>query len=414
MVAVIAIALLGAMLPQGLFPQRSTAATGCDVLRGPRGVVVVPKPGGATVSWNTVPHKTGCAPVEYRVVVHPGGQVVSAGNALSVEVAGLRNGQPYTVTVAAQNRGGWGKPSKESARFTPGTVPAVPSQVAAIGRDGGAEIRWTAPASDGGSQVTGYRVWAEPGGRVVETSATATRTRIDKLESGRDYTFRIAAVNAFGVGAYSAPSDSVSSTNSATARRAQSAPAANPWPRPSITSSVGATPVPIRRSGQLPGAPTQVTATPAGVGAASVSWAAPGTNGGSVISKYVVRPSTSTEPITVAVPSTDVVVNGLTPGIDHTFTVSAVNDAGEGPQSSPSNMVQPPAGPAEPTNVVVAAANATSMGVTWDPVNNSVLASRYEVRVLPSGVSTQVNGSATRAVVSGLACRAPGRAGPTP
>jgi hypothetical protein len=91
-----------------------------------------------------------------------------------------------------------------------------------------------------------------------------------------------------------------------------------------------------------PAAPAAPQAT-AGVGQASVSFAAP-PNGGSPITAYTVTASPggqaasgSTNPITVT---------GLTPGTTYTLTVNAFNAAGEGVASPPSNPVTPTALPA--------------------------------------------------------------------
>jgi uncharacterized protein (TIGR03437 family) len=92
--------------------------------------------------------------------------------------------------------------------------------------------------------------------------------------------------------------------------------------------------VPVQAT--LPGAPTSVSAAP-GVDSAVVSFLAPANNGGFSISLYTVTASPggsmttgSSSPITVA---------GLTNGISYTFTVTAANAAGTGPDSAPSAAV---------------------------------------------------------------------------
>ena len=87
-----------------------------------------------------------------------------------------------------------------------------------------------------------------------------------------------------------------------------------------------------------PGAPGKVKAI-AGDRAATVSFVAPGSDGGSDINSYTVTSSPSgatasgfTSPITVG---------GLTNGTPYTFTVTATNTHGTGPASQPSNPVTP-------------------------------------------------------------------------
>ena len=67
---------------------------------------------------------------------------------------------------------------------------------------------WTAPANDGGSAITGYKVQWRSGGEdwdptTRETSTTMTEHRISGLTNGVNYTVRVAAVNALGTGAWS-------------------------------------------------------------------------------------------------------------------------------------------------------------------------------------------------------------------
>ena len=86
-----------------------------------------------------------------------------------------------------------------------------------------------------------------------------------------------------------------------------------------------------------PGAPQKVTAV-AGNGAATVSFAAPGFNGGSAII-YTVTASPGGATATGI--SSPITVSGLTNGISYTFTMTATNAAGKGPASPPSNSVTP-------------------------------------------------------------------------
>ena len=77
-------------------------------------------------------------------------------------------------------------------------------------------LSWTAPASDGGSAITGYQVQVatSAGGLYSDatgcpTNSTATSCTVTGLSNGTQFFFRIAAINAVGTGAYSAASSGV-------------------------------------------------------------------------------------------------------------------------------------------------------------------------------------------------------------
>lgn len=111
-------------------------------------------------------------------------------------------------------------------------------------------------------------------------------------------------------------------------------PPATNTPAPTNTPPAGAT---------VPSAPGNVTAT-AGDGVATVSWTPPDSDGGSAISDYKVYVSNGNTFDTLST-ATSFTVTNLTDGTAYTFTVTALNAVGEGPQSAPSNAVTPLAAP---------------------------------------------------------------------
>ena len=74
----------------------------------------------------------------------------------------------------------------------------------------------------------------------------------------------------------------------------------------------------------VPGAPTAVSAT-AGDGQATVSWNAPGSNGGAAISGYTVTSAPGAKTCTSTAVDTHCTVTGLTNGTPYTFTVTATS-----------------------------------------------------------------------------------------
>jgi len=92
------------------------------------------------------------------------------------------------------------------------TVPGAPTIGTATAGNAAATVTWTAPASDGNSPITEFRVQVFNGATLVDTvtgiAADATSTDID-LTNGTTYTFRVLAVNAVGTSVASAASNAV-------------------------------------------------------------------------------------------------------------------------------------------------------------------------------------------------------------
>jgi FtsP/CotA-like multicopper oxidase with cupredoxin domain len=233
---------------------------------------------------------------------------------------GLTPSTPYRFQVGAYSSAGWGtwSAASPSVSTTAATAPSAPLSV--TGTPGNATVRltWQAPASTGGSPITGYGVDYQAAGGSTWTTAispsaamTARTYTVTGLTNGTAYVFRVVAANGNGAGPWSATS---------------------PAYAPRVTP---------------PGAPTGVTGVSATNTSISLSWTPPADNGGASVAVYAVRISADNglswlgpvkytyTPVGNPV-ATTLTWTGLTPSTPYRFQVSAYNSAGWGTWSAPS------------------------------------------------------------------------------
>ena len=89
--------------------------------------------------------------------------------------------------------------------------PGAPTALTAIAKSSGAQLSWTAPASNGGSPITGYRITPYIAGvaQPTSTGSTSTSASVGSLTNGTAYTFTVAAINAGGAGPESGASGAI-------------------------------------------------------------------------------------------------------------------------------------------------------------------------------------------------------------
>jgi hypothetical protein len=170
------------------------------------------------------------------------------------------------------------------------TKPNAPTNLAVNSANGQAALTWTAPASDGGSEITGYTVTGTGG---VSCTTTSTSCTISGLTSGTTYTYTVTATNA-------------------------------------ISTSVSSTAV-VAAAATRPGAPTSIQASANGTRQSVISWTAPVSDGGSVITEYT---ATATGGATCTTATTSCTITGLADGTTYTFTVVATNLIGTSDSSA--------------------------------------------------------------------------------
>ncbi len=184
----------------------------------PTGVAASAAAVSAKVTWTVPSSDGGSAITGYRITPYLGGQAQSPVNvaapASSAQVEGLTAGSSYTFTVIAINAIGLSPESTPSNAVVPtgASLPGAPTAVTATAKSSGALVAWSAPASDGGSPITGYKVIPFLGASAqtpTSVSGSATSATVTGLTNNVDYTFKVAAVTAAGTGPESAASGAV-------------------------------------------------------------------------------------------------------------------------------------------------------------------------------------------------------------
>ena len=166
---------------------------------------------GAVTVWFAAPLSNGGAPITANYVrIYRGATfvktVAAAAKATSLTVTGLPNGVAYNFAVAAANAAGVGPQSAHSIAVVPRTVPGAPRSVSAAAAVRAATVRWAAPASNGGSAITGYYIRVYRGSTLAKTIwvRPTTSAVVSGLTSRVGYRFSVAAINAAGTGPGSA------------------------------------------------------------------------------------------------------------------------------------------------------------------------------------------------------------------
>jgi uncharacterized protein (TIGR02145 family) len=312
----------------------------------------------AIVTFTPPASDGGSAITGYTVTSNPG-NITGLGSTSPITVTGLTNGTAYTFSVVATNANGNSSPSSASNSVTPSTIPGAPTIGAATAGNAQATVAFTAPASNGGSAITGYTVTSSPG-NITKTGSVSPIT-VTGLTNGTAYTFTVIATNVNGNSLPSSASNSVTPSS-------------------------------------VPGAPTIGTAT-GGNAQATVTFTAPASNGGSTITGYTVTSNPGN--ITGTGSASPITVTGLTNGTAYTFTVTATNAIGNSSPSSASNSVTPSTVPGAPIIGTATKGNTQATVAFTAPVSNGGSAIiGYTVTSNPGNFTG--TGSASPITVTGL------------
>ena len=299
----------------------------------PQNLLATAGNGQVTLTWSAPASDGGSALTGYKVY-----RSTSSGQEAPPEIAspagtsyidtGLQNGTTVYYKVVASNAVGVSSLSNEASAtpIAPATAPSAPQNLLATAGNGQVTLTWSAPASDGGSALTGYKVYrSTSSGQEAppEIASPAGTSYIDTgLQNGTTVYYKVVASNAVGVS--------------------------------SLSNEASATPI---APATAPSAPQNLLAT-AGNGQVTLTWSAPASDGGSALTGYKVYRSTSSgqeAPPEIASPAgTSYIDTGLQNGTTVYYKVVASNAVGVSSLSNEASAtpIAPILPPVEPLPVV--------------------------------------------------------------
>ena len=238
--------------------------------------------------------------------------------------------------VSARNSAGTSQPSNVANATRAATAPGRPTGLTATAHSTTQiNLSWTAPSDDGGAAITGYRIeesnngstWSE---LVANTSSTSHS--VAGLSAGSTRYYRVYASNSAGE---SSASDVASATT---------------W--------------------DVPSAPRSLRARPIGQTQIDLQWSAPADTGGVPIAGYQIEVSSDGSSWTVQVEDTlarSYSHVNLTSGSTWYYRVSARNQVGMGPTSTPVRATTAAGRPSAPVDLIATPAGRTRIDLDWDP-----------------------------------------------
>lgn len=263
----------------------------------------------------------------------------------------LRNKCNETTQTTSQ----WQRPLGPPAAPTVTSVTAI-----ALGQ---VIVESNSPSDDGGARITSIAVVATPYnsiGDTVKDSLTFDEKKTSQftltgLTPGINYRFNVTATNSIGIS----------------------------------QNYIAVYLVP-----DIPSAPTITAIAPASSSGAQISYSAPSSDGGSLITSYTAIASPGGKSATVSRSgSGTIIISGLNSGTTYSFTVTASNLIGKSAPSTPSKTILM----AAPIINAVAAATKTSALVSYSaPASDGAsLITSYTATATPSGESATVTRSSS-------------------
>ena len=178
------------------------------------GVMVTEGNAQLVVNWTATAGATG-----YKVQWKSGGEVfntsdrqaaVASGSTTTHTISSLANGTEYTVRVIATRTGANDGSPSDVVLGTPtsgNTAPAPPTGLTANAKgETQVDLSWTAPTSNGGVAISGYKVEVSTNGTTTwsdlaaDTASTDTTYSHTGLAAGNTRHYRVSAINSVDTG----------------------------------------------------------------------------------------------------------------------------------------------------------------------------------------------------------------------
>ena len=174
----------------------------------PTAVSAVAGVGQVTLTWSAPTNAGGLPLSDYRISATGVDEITVANNLTTRVVTGLTAGSEYTFLIKARNTLGKSLSASFSAVTVPNT-PGVPTSVTTSVTGTSVSANWVAPASNGGSAITGYKAYLinAAGSDVTSTTPSTTSTEFTTVAPGT-YTVKVIATNLVGDSARSVASSS--------------------------------------------------------------------------------------------------------------------------------------------------------------------------------------------------------------
>uniref|UniRef100_A0A671KJU4 Titin n=1 Tax=Sinocyclocheilus anshuiensis TaxID=1608454 RepID=A0A671KJU4_9TELE len=215
---------------------------------------------------------------------------------LTIKDATREDGGMYNIAVA--NVLGQAEATVEIIILEKPGPPTGPVRIDEVSRDS-VQLQWEPPQIDGGARITHYIVEKRESKRLAFTTVTNSCVRnsfkVDDLQEGGLYHFRVLAVNELGVGL---PAETIEAV----------------------------------KVSQAPLPPGKITVVDVTRHTITLAWEKPDHDGGSKITGYTVEMITKGSDkwtVCATVKALETTIEGLTTGEEYSFRIAAVNDKGK-------------------------------------------------------------------------------------